>query len=414
MLQALVLTMGCSEIQLSPHPGGSAAPGDTDIIEHIGNQMGIPSEGLLRGPAGELTTPPEPPNTPDGRALYAEGVIHDIHIELGAEELASLRAEPRTPVRAWIEVGGEAFPNVELRLKGVSSYRNVDKKPSFKIDLHEWELEQRVDGEKRLTLNNMIQDPTMLREHAYYWLARELGVPAPRYAYARVRVNDLDYGLYGLVETMDEEIVEQLFDNDEDGNLYESSGADFTYARDWFDLEETAGIVATPDDIEALVDAVEAASDEEYWAMLQANFDIDAVLSYWAVDIVAGNDDGYVYNRHNYLAYYAPLAQRWSLLPWGTDRSFSRDVPPTGDDRTPLVGELVIRCWDDAACADALTRRIVDVLAVWESTFPVEVTRAADQIEADCESDPRKEYDCDPDHLTDFIDERAAFVRARL
>ncbi|MDP2305863.1 MAG: CotH kinase family protein [Pseudomonadota bacterium] len=357
--------------------------------------------------------PEEVDGPPDGDALYADGAVHDIHIRLSDSDVSSLRSAPTTEVSAGLDMGSGEM-EVALRLKGNSSFRSIDDKPSFKIDVHQYVLDQRIDGEKRLTLHNMIQDQTMLREHSYYWLARRFGVPAARYVYARVWVNDEPYGLYGLVETMDEELVERAFKDDEEGNLYESSGADFTSSRDWFELEETGDIVPTPDDIEELVDAAEGARDSGVWAFLQARFDVSALLGYWAVDIVTGNDDGYVYNRHNYLAYHAPLSARWSLLPWGTDRSFTRDVPPRGDSRTPLLGALVIRCWDDDQCAAALTTRIEEVLVAWENALPAEIEATYARIEADCEADTRKEYACKPEHILEFVQTRAAFIRDHL
>lgn len=387
----------------TPRPEEEATPGPD------------PVERLVGHPA--ITSPwPDPPESeepPDGAALYADGAIHDIHIGLSDSDIASLRMSPTTEVRADLDMGGEQM-EVALRLKGNSSFTPIDEKPSFKIDVHAYVPSQRIDGEKRLTLHNMIQDQTMLREHAYYWLAKRLGVPAPRHAYARVWVNDVSYGVYGLVETMDEELVERAFKDDEEGNLYESSGADFTYARDWFELEETGDIIATPADMNDLVDAAEAARTDDFWAMLQDNFDVDATLGYWAVDTVVGNDDGYVFNRHNYLAYHAPIASRWSFLPWGTDRSFTREVPPRGDSATPLLGDLVIRCWANEACAEALAARIEDVLVLWDDDLPVEIDTTYGRIESDCEADTRKHYDCKPDHIREFIKNRADFVRDRL
>jgi hypothetical protein len=357
---------------------------------------------------------PEPDDgSPDGAALYAAGAIHDIHLTLSDSAIASLRDEPTVQVTAGLELG-DVQMDVALRLKGNSSFQPIDQKPSFKIDVHEYNPAQRIDGEKRLTLNNMIEDPTMMREHSYYWLAARFGAPAPRQAYARVWVNGAPYGLYTLLETMDEELIEHAFKDDEEGNLYEASGSDFNYARDWFDLEETGDVVPWPDDIEALVDAVEASRDGDFWAMLNDQFDIDHTLSYWAIEIVAGNDDGYVFNHHNYLVYHAPLAGTWSMLPWGTDRSFSREVPPTGDGATPIFGELVIRCWEDDACGAALSTRIEEVLVVWDAELGAEIDDTWGRIEADCEADGRKRYSCRPDNIREFVDARAEFLRGYL
>lgn len=396
--------MGQLHSQVLPQPGG----GDTPDPRHPEQLIGQPSFTPLWG------TPPVAPDGPsDGAVLYAEGAVHEVHLTLSDSAIASLRDDPTVEVKAGLELG-EARMDVALRLKGNSSFQSIDQKPSFKIDVHEYARTQRIDGEKRLTLNNMIEDPTMLREHSYYWLAARFGVPAPRQAYARVWVNGAAYGLYNLLETMDEELIEHAFGDDEDGNLYEASGADFTHSRNWFDLEETGDVVPTPDDIDALVDAVEASRSGDYWTTLNERFDIDDILFYWAIEIVSGNDDGYVFNHHNYLVYHAPLAAKWSMLPWGTDRSFSREVPPRGDGATPLFGDLVIRCWDDDACAAALAARIEDVLVVWDEELGGEIDATWSRIGADCEADERKRYSCRPDKLQEFVEARAEFLRGYL
>jgi hypothetical protein len=409
LLQLLVPVFACvaPETALSgPSPDPPSEPDSGEPIEHVRPYLGAPSDR----PWPEVA---ESEDLGDGDRLYADATIHELHLTLSDDARASLALSPSAEVSAGLRWRHDDL-RVALRLKGSSSFRTIDQKPSFKIDVHDADPTQRIDGEKRLTLNNMIQDPTMQREHAYYWLAHRLGVPAPRIAYARVFVNDAEYGLYSLVETMDEELIERAFDGDEEGNLYESSGADLTYARDWFTLEESGGVLATPDDIEDLVDAAERTRDGGFWDMLQDHFDMPATLTYWALDIAAGNDDGYAFNHHNYLLYHAPVADRWSFLPWGTDRSFTRQVPPTGDLVTPLAGDLVIRCWEDDTCSDALTTRLREVLDLWDADLPDRLEEDAALIEGACDDDPRKELPCDPGDLADFVDARSAYLRSQL
>lgn len=348
-----------------------------------------------------------------GAELFAAGSIHDLAITLSDDAWRSLRDDPREEVRGtvtWRTVEYDAG----IRLKGSSSFRTIDEKCSFKIDVHAFEDARRIDGLKRLTLNNQIQDPTMAREHAYYWLAASVGVPGSRHGYARVTVNGEAYGLYGLVETMDERLLDRLFPDDDKGNLYESSGADFTDARNWFDLEEEGGVVPAPDDLDDLIDALEDADGDAYVDVMRERFDMDALLGYLALDLVTGNDDGYVFNHHNYHAYHLAFADRWVLLPWGTDRSFTREVSPYGGGLTPIVGVLATRCWDDEACADALTERIVDVLDVWEGPFRDHVGDTLARVSEACEDDPKREKSCDPDDLAAFVDRRAEYVRDAL
>jgi hypothetical protein len=58
----------------------------------------------------------------------------------------------------------------------------------FKIDFGQYVPDQRFDGLRRLTLNNMVQDRSMIREHVAYQAYAWLGVPAPRHGYAELWV----------------------------------------------------------------------------------------------------------------------------------------------------------------------------------------------------------------------------------
>jgi spore coat protein CotH len=336
--------------------------------------------------------------------LFESGRVHTLALHLGDDAVASLRAAPTTEVEADLEWDLGRY-RVAVRIKGSASLRTIDEKPSFKVDAHAYDPEARIDGLKRLTLNNMVQDRTLLREHTYYLTSRTLGLPAPRHAYVWVTVNDAPYGLYSLVESMDEQLLKRAFADDPDGNLYEASGADFTWERDWFELEESGEVVPT-DDIAALVDAVEATRSGGFDDLAHARFDREALLTWLALDIVAGNDDGYVFNHHNYLAYHTARSDRWWLVPWGTDRAFTRAVPPGGDLGTPVVGQLALACQADPVCGPDLGDAIHEVLEHVEAEVLPGLYSQAEAIRPWAEADTRREHTFDPEDLLEFLEER--------
>ena len=66
---------------------------------------------------------------------------------------------------------------------------------------------QRFLGLKKLTLNNMVQDASMVHEGLAYRAFRAVGVPAPRTGYAFVRLNGSAYGVYlKRVESLNVEV----------------------------------------------------------------------------------------------------------------------------------------------------------------------------------------------------------------
>ena len=60
----------------------------------------------------------------------------------------------------------------------------------------------------------------MMREVLSMSLFTRLGLPAPREAFVRLYVNNTLVGLYAVVESIDKQFLERVF-NQDDGNLFE-------------------------------------------------------------------------------------------------------------------------------------------------------------------------------------------------
>ena len=96
---------------------------------------------------------------------FVTGTVWQIRIDLPAASLEGLRRQPREFVTATFREGTQSLASVAVRLKGsVGSFRPIDDKPSFTLD-----LDQRVDGQHwrglaRLQLNNSVEDASYLHE----------------------------------------------------------------------------------------------------------------------------------------------------------------------------------------------------------------------------------------------------------
>ena len=120
-------------------------------------------------------------------------------------------------------MGGEFGPlDVGIRLKGgVGSFRPLTKKAAFKVKFDEYVEGQTLLGLKKLTLNNMVQDPSMIHETLGLRgrFARRACRPRGR-ATPTCAVNGEDYGLYLDVETLDKVSLPRLFASTQ--HLYEA------------------------------------------------------------------------------------------------------------------------------------------------------------------------------------------------
>jgi hypothetical protein len=121
---------------------------------------------------------------------------------------------------------GRTFNDVGVRLKGQNSFLPFDRKPSLKIKVDHTVNGALFMGLETMTLNNMSGDPTLAHEVMAYWMARSAGLFASRAGHALVYINDVFYGVYSHIETVDKRFLKRWF-ADATGPLYESWDVDF-------------------------------------------------------------------------------------------------------------------------------------------------------------------------------------------
>jgi hypothetical protein len=365
------------------------------------------------------------PGDSSGAFLYQPDAVLDLQLLLDAQSWEALPEHPgeqEGDVGATLVYAGREWP-CGLRLKGASSFRGMDEKAAFKIDFHAWDEDATFFGVRRLTLDNMVQDPSKLSESLSYWLHAAVGGAAPRHGWACLRVGGEDFGLYSLVETMDEQFVAQQF-ADPTGNLYEGGrGADLRDGRrELFEVEEQ-GEPAGRGDLQALIDALEAATPEGYLEVLDRHFELDRLLGTLAVEVYLGDVDSYVTKANNFLLYHQPTDGRWTLIPWGADQAFRADLDPYDPwdpDARAEHGRLYEDCLASPVCAAALQARIAEVADLAEAEGLALLADERRAFIADLvRSDPRAEEGAwtlrqAPREAVRFLERRPASVREQL
>ena len=180
-----------------------------------------------------------------------------------------------------------------------------------------------------MTLNNSVQDPSMINTCLTFYVFAAAGSPAPRCNFAAVTVNGENLGLYVHVEEIKAPFLARHFDSAE-GNLYEGTISDFT--------PEYRGTIEKKnnedEDDWTGIDAVVAALQYPSEAGLEALgtvVDLDRFLSFWATEALVGHWDGYAGNRNNYWFYREPVG-KFVFIPWGVDDTFHlKDDPNVFD-----------------------------------------------------------------------------------
>jgi len=267
--------------------------------------------------------------------MYEPGTVVVVDLQLPPASVAALEAEPDEYVEGTFAlapsdgtptgVGSFSAPlTIGVRLKGDSSFRDLKGKAAFKLKFNEFVKGQKFLGLKRMTLNNMVQDPSMVHETLAYAAFRAAGVPAPRTGYADVRVNGEEFGMHLNLETLDDVALERLFGSFEapPQHLYEGAfGVDVLPGEAGaFEVDEGEG--GDRSDLEALIEAL-AATSPGFPQRMAGRADLGEMARMWAVERYIGHWDGYSGRAqpHNYFLYSDPLGE-FQMLPWGTDQSW--------------------------------------------------------------------------------------------
>jgi CotH protein len=372
------------------------------------------------------------PADPSDELFATENLVR-LDLELPPASLKLLEQSPYEYAPGTLRYRDQTLHSIGVRLKGEASFRELDDKPAFRLKLDELVSGQRLFGLKRLTLNNDVQDPSSLSQSLAYRLFRAAGMPAPRCNHALLYVNGEYYGLYSNVETEDKTFLARWFSSN-DGNLYEEGGSDLVPgSASAFELE-TNDAPSDRRDLEALIDALERATPDDFSETVGQELDLERYLTFAALEALAGGEDGYSYGLgapNNFRLYRDPSTDRFVFLPWGLDRALRpRFDPELVHDWLPAharyrsawnTNAIVLSgCLASPDCRTAYTARLHEMTALFEALdLASEVQIESSLIDEASRSDLRKPSDDEyADHarrlLLDFIAERPQALRAEL
>jgi hypothetical protein len=279
----------------------------------------------------------------EAAAVYDPHAVAAIDLTLSSEAVADLEAEPSEYVKGTFAMattsggpdGDEATLTptplaVEVRLKGSGSFRPITGKAAFKLKFKKAEP---FLGLRKMTLNNMVQDRSMVHEALTYLAFGAADAPASRSGYAYLRLNGEDVGLYADIENLDKVALEKRFGSFEDPpqHLYEGeSGDDVLEGKaDSFEVDE--GDEEERADLEALIEAVNGNPEELFSKRVAAAADLGEMTRMWAIERFVAHWDGYAGHaetneRPNNYYLFSDASGRFQMLPWGTDQTWDLNL----------------------------------------------------------------------------------------
>lgn len=277
---------------------------------------------LLGGvlPAQQPAVAPKAKKEDKSDLFFAAGHIPKLKVDLNAEEMQKLRQNNRAYVKCTLtEDDKTVFADVGVKLKGAAgSFRGPDDRPALTLNIDKFQKQAKFHGMDKFHLNNSVQDDTYLHEYVSSEIFRAAGVPAARVGHARVFFNGRDLGLYVLKEGFDTTFLKRYFPKS-DGNLYDGG---FLQDID-SDLEKDAG--KGPDnrsDLHAVRAAAHEADPQVRWNKLADLVDMDAFITFMALERMCCHWDGYCLNCNNYRMYFDPATKKAVFFPHGMDQNF--------------------------------------------------------------------------------------------
>jgi spore coat protein CotH len=271
--------------------------------------------------------------------LFDDQQVYDLQLFIHSRDLQRLRAEYElnTYYPADLEWGGTRLRNVAVRNRGAGS-RNPTKL-GLRVDFDHYTTGQELGGVKALVLDNLWQDPSMMRERLAMAFFSRMGQPAPRETFCRLHINRVYQGLYACVEEIDDRYLARTF-NDATGYLYEFHWLFPFYGQDLgsdpaayeplfeartHDHESQTALY------EPLADLFRAVNepDEALWRdEVERHLDLAQVVTHAAIQNFLAENDGLLgyAGMNNFYLYRGAQSSVHRVLTWDEDNAFAESA----------------------------------------------------------------------------------------
>ena len=166
--------------------------------------------------------------------LFDNTKVHTIDIVMNNWDEFIDNATSEEYYTAAVVIDGESYKNVAIRGKGNTSLSSVSsmnsERYSFKVEFDHYDNSLTYHGLDKLSLNNLIQDSTMMKDYLTYTMMNEFGAAAPLCSFVYITVNGEDWGLYLAVEGIEDSFLTRNYGSNH-GELYKPDSMSFGGGR---------------------------------------------------------------------------------------------------------------------------------------------------------------------------------------
>lgn len=233
-------------------------------------------------------------------------------LETPSSALKTLVGRHATPVQ-----GSSALVYVSpdhSRIEVFDFVSGNERSAGFKVHLQK---DRPLDGMTTLNLIFEHQDRFVIAEPLAFQFYRLAGNASCQTDFVRLQIDDEPLGYYLLCEQPNRAFLRRNKIRD-DGQLYKLL---------WFghglkgQHEKKTHVGEGHADLEATIAAINNAKDEaEQWTILRKEFDLEQVITYFAVNLCLSHWDGFF---NNYFAYHDTRGTgKWTMYPWDQDKTW--------------------------------------------------------------------------------------------
>jgi len=363
--------------------------------------------------------------------IFDTAVVHDINLLMNTRDLRDLREhyDQNTYYPAdfvWRDV---KVRNVGIRSRGWGS-RNPTKL-GLRIDFNRYVAGQRFAETAAIVLDNLWQDPSMVREAVAMSFIARMGEVASRESFARVFINGDFQGVYAVVEEPNVGYLKRRFGADT-GVLFEYHWLrpyDFEPLGDLDEYErlferrthenEPAALVYEP--LRAMLEANTYPAGPVWRERIDSYLDVQQMIRYAAIESFLADIDGFTGRSGvtNFYIYRPSDSTRHMFLPWDRDHAmWDRELPiferVSGNHllsqalTDPALRELYLQTMERCAAS-----------ALEDNWLEAQASRLAALVASAAPFDERLPYtsddhDVDLSHVLDFARLRSGFVRDQI
>lgn len=367
-----------TDAEPSGDTGKEQLPGDTSVDSDAPDTADSGDTGADTGACGEVGADPE-----GYAALLDPSIVHAVSLTLNEEAIGALAVEPDAWADAALTLDGRELAAIGVKWRGDSEQMHWEGKPSWSLGFRRSTGCDTLGGMERITLDAMNDDEVQGRIVVEAALLERLGRVAPRATFATLTVNGSPFGLYALVEYVDEHFAANHLGAWAGVVWTGGSGADFTTAglSAWDDANGEGDAAR----LQAVADVVQGAGDT-FFADLGAIFDTADLASHWAALAAVGDQGTFPYETDD-ANLLVPDAGLIRLVPDAPESGWNPEFSWNHVDSA-----LGVRCVYDEACAAAVSEALSATIPLLEAAEGGDLARAAFLLSAaELAADPRRD-----------------------